>query len=110
MHKNRLVLLSSTQLQLADNDTNNTLNAEEKYRVWLFKRYIDYKELLISSLINEEKCQSDSIKIACINSIFELIKHETLLDAEQSAALKADEEIEKKINFPFELFHVNELT
>jgi hypothetical protein len=63
LQKKRLVLLSSAQIKLADEDKNNSLNAEEKYRVWLFKRYVDYKELLIACIENEDKCHSDSIKV-----------------------------------------------
>jgi hypothetical protein len=63
LQKKRLVLLNSTQIKQADDDKNNSLNAEEKYRVWLFKRYVDFKELLVSCIENEEKCHSDSIKV-----------------------------------------------
>lgn len=95
--------MSSSQVKLADDDKNNTLNAEEKFRVWLFKRYLDYKELLVSCLENEENTVSDSVKIACVNSAFDLIKCETQLESESKVE---DADYEKKTNFPFEFFNV----
>lgn len=105
LQKKRLILLSSDQINLADEDKNNSLNAEEKYRVWLFKRYVDYKELLIACIENEDKCHSDSIKVACINCIFDIIKFETQMNNKTDTKSDEDQnDYEKKSNFPFELF------
>ena len=104
IEKKRLILLNASQVKLAD-DGKDVLNAEEKFRVWLFKRYLDFKELLVSCLENEDKSSGDSVKIACINSAFELIKCETQLLSETKSE-DTENDNEKKTNFPFEFFHV----
>jgi hypothetical protein len=126
LQKKRLVLLNSTQIKQADDDKNNSLNAEEKYRVWLFKRYVDFKELLVSCIENEEKCHSDSIKVTfsiffsfffnfqilnlkvtCINCIFSVIKYETQSYEEINVSKEDEnEEAVQKFNIPFGLFNV----
>ncbi len=39
------------------------LNAEEKYKVWIFKRYNDFKEIIISGLEGIEASQSEAFKV-----------------------------------------------
>ena len=47
-------------------ETKAKMNAEEKYRVWIFSRYIDFKEVLVSGL--EDSDNSEAVKV--ISSIY----------------------------------------
>lgn len=61
--KKKLVLLSENELKNLEDSTNPKVNAEDKYRVWIFKRYIDFKEVLVNELEEAESTSSEVIKV-----------------------------------------------
>lgn len=99
LDKKKLVLLSENELNSLEDSTNPKINAEDKYRVWIFKRYIDFKEVLVSELEEAESTSSEVIKLTCLKSVFDLIKAESSLD--NKIALNEN----KEIKFPYEFFN-----
>lgn len=99
--KKKLVLLNEAEQKIYD-ETNMTeetkakMNAEEKYRVWIFSRYIDFKEVLVSGL--EDSDNSEAVKLACLKSVFEFIKTECSLSNEAVAE-------GTEIKFPYDFFN-----
>ena len=58
LKEKRFELLDQEQLNLYEK--SDKLNADEKYRLWMNKRYNDYKELLIDYLNGEQKSSRKS--------------------------------------------------
>jgi hypothetical protein len=68
LEKKRLFLLNEAELKMYDEaelseKAKAKLNAEEKYKVWIFKRYNDFKEIIITGLEGIEASQSEAFKV-----------------------------------------------
>jgi len=69
LDKKRLFLLNKAELKMYDETelsekAKAKLNAEEKYKVWIFKRYNDFKDVILSGLENNENNQSEPFKVS----------------------------------------------
>jgi len=106
LEKKKLILLSEVELKSFDEsqlseEAKAKLNAEEKYRVWIFRRYVDFKEILISGLETNETNGSEIVKITCLNSIFNLIQCESKLTNKTDS----DSAESNEIKFPYDFFN-----
>ena len=99
--KKKLVLLNENELKNLEDTTNPKVNAEDKYRIWLFKRFIDFKEVLVNELEETEATASELIKLTCLKSAFDLIKSESTLTSKVNQSENAE------IKFPYEFFNVS---
>lgn len=82
MKDEKFKLYSNEGEQSLFEKNSKDLNADEKYRLWMNLRYNDFKQLILEYLNNENeipnKIKSTNIKLVCLNSLFDLIKYETI--------------------------------
>lgn len=69
LNENRFRILNENETELFEKSTN--LNADEKYILWMNKRYADFKEVMLDCLNSNEKKAKDTtvIKVNLQNRI-----------------------------------------
>ena len=58
LNENKFRVLSEAETELFEKSTN--LNADEKYMLWINKRYADFKEVMLDCLNTNEKKAKDA--------------------------------------------------
>lgn len=61
LNENRFRILNENETELFEKSTN--LNADEKYILWMNKRYADFKEVMLDCLNSNEKKAKDTTVI-----------------------------------------------
>jgi hypothetical protein len=63
LREKKFTTLNETELKHYESSSNK-LNAEEQYRLWMHKRYTDFKELMIDYLIeNDHKQPTNALMV-----------------------------------------------
>jgi hypothetical protein len=66
MSERRFVILDKSQAELYERAGNEkSTNAEQKYMLWMHKRYLDYKQSLFE-LLAEEKKDNERVKVSSL--------------------------------------------
>jgi hypothetical protein len=64
MSEKRFTILDKVQADLYERDGNEkSTNAEQKYMLWMHKRYLDYKQSLFE-LLGEEKKEHEKVRVS----------------------------------------------